>query len=185
MTKYTEAEMLDIDELETIIADGARFRLLLDDEAQTENVLSCSHLTDIMETAILAHDRRQAAKAEPVRSAIGSALASIGKRKPATKTTTKRKTTKRKPAKKRKTAPVYSSKLLLVEAGSTGALKMWNGKLVEGMKSCHTIGIETFRSENGETPVLHGRRMYSKAMLARIVNLDDDDTELLKNIVNS
>ncbi len=175
MTKYTEAEMLDIDELETIIADGARFRLLLDDEAQTENVLSCSHLTDIMEAAIVEHDRKEAAET-PTVSAIGAKLAKIGKRKPAAK---------RKPAKKRKAAPVYSSKLRIVKPNTVGALKNWNGTLVEGNVSSKTIAIEVFRSENGGEPILCGRKLYTASMLVSIVNLDADDSQTLVDICNA
>jgi hypothetical protein len=173
-----EQRQADIDELERIIADDAAFAELMADDAQVENVLDADHLAEIMESAILEHDKREEEN-NSAASPLASSLAKIQgkKKKPASKT-------KRKPAKKRKIV-TYTSKLRIVEPETLGALRNWNGTLVEGNKSTHTIAIESFRSTNGGKPELCGRKMYSRTDVTRIINLDSDDTKLLKEVCTS
>jgi hypothetical protein len=175
MARLTNAERADLAELVAIIDDAARFAVLMDNEAQVEDVLNSPHLAETMEAAILEHD-----KADEKPQSLLSALRSVGgnKRKA-------RKPTGTVPAKRRKAQVVYSYKLVLNTEKELGAIRNGKGGLQEGNPSSKPIGIESYKAVDGGKAELAGRRMYSKVEIVAIQKLSDADSDRLSDIVNS
>ena len=90
---------------------------------------------------------------------------------------------KAKPA-KRKAKTVYSSGYVVNPDKTMGAIRNVRGQLVEGRASEQPFGIETFKSIDGGTPELIGRKMYSKNMLKAIFDLPSDEYRSLHSLVS-
>lgn len=192
MARLSTAQQADLTDLESIILNDDDFAELLKDEKQVEDILERSYLVETMESAILAHDRRQAeTEVEPsptgLLTAFRNSRRKIGsKKKPAVKENFGQRMAairKAKPA-KRKAKTVYTSGYVVNPDKTLGAIRNVRGQLVEGRASEQPFGIETYKAIDGGTPELIGRKMYSKNMLKAILDLPSEDYRRLHDLVS-